>query len=445
MARKVFLSFLGVINYTSSKYYIGKKEPIQARFVQIASLNFFCDDFTENDKIFIFTTETAKEKNWEDYTGTNLHTKAEISTVGLKTELENSIFSNLFETIPIPEETSEEQIWDTFQIVFDMLEDDDEIIFDITHGFRSGPMLLMVLMNYAKFLKNISVRKILYGAFDISNKEKTKIWDLTNFALLQDWTSGANEFFNFGSTDKLTNLARKEILPIIKDDKTNANIAKKINSFVDNLNKLTVGISTVRGLEIYNGKTIKQINELYSEIEESNFIAPFAPIIAKINSKFKNYEEKSILNIFNIVSFCIEHRQVQQAVTFLQEAIVSFALYNNNLPWFTDKQQKYNQIRDKREMVSSVFNFLDLIENPNFSEDNWNWKKSWFNDEIELFKNDEFTQEIKSIYVIIGKYRNDINHGGFLVPKKSKNFLELLKNYFTQILEIVDYYLQNKS
>ena len=37
MARKVFLSFWGTNNYQSSKYYIEGKEPIETRFVQIAS------------------------------------------------------------------------------------------------------------------------------------------------------------------------------------------------------------------------------------------------------------------------------------------------------------------------------------------------------------------------------------------------------------------------
>ena len=33
------------------------------------------------------------------------------------------------------------------------MQDGDELYFDLTHGFRYLPMLVMVLINYSKFLK----------------------------------------------------------------------------------------------------------------------------------------------------------------------------------------------------------------------------------------------------------------------------------------------------
>jgi len=63
----------------------------------------------------------------------------------------------------IPDGKDTDEIWEIFDIIYNALEEDDNIYIDITHSFRYLPMLLLVLLNYAKYLKNIKIKQITYG------------------------------------------------------------------------------------------------------------------------------------------------------------------------------------------------------------------------------------------------------------------------------------------
>lgn len=47
----------------------------------------------------------------------------------------------------------------------------DEIIFDITHSFRSIPMLAITIMNYAKVLKNCKLKEVYAEKWSGSEKK----------------------------------------------------------------------------------------------------------------------------------------------------------------------------------------------------------------------------------------------------------------------------------
>ena len=88
-------------------------------------------------------------------------------------------------------------MWDTFNKILDEINDDDQIIFDITHGFRSTPMQILVVLNYAKVIKkNVKIKGIYYGAFE--NRDNVTniapIFDLSNYDEILDWTAAADSF-----------------------------------------------------------------------------------------------------------------------------------------------------------------------------------------------------------------------------------------------------------
>ena len=64
MARK-FISMLGTSNYRSCVYSNGN-EKVETRFIQKALTDIYMKDIKPEDKIVIFLTKLAREKNWED-------------------------------------------------------------------------------------------------------------------------------------------------------------------------------------------------------------------------------------------------------------------------------------------------------------------------------------------------------------------------------------------
>lgn len=229
MARKVFISFLGTNQYLECNYYSsdGRVEE-NLKYVQEASIKHFCSDF---DAYIFFLTKDAKEKNW-------------VGEAGLESRL-SSVTVNNGEIISqdIPNGFNINQIWEIFQIVFDQIQMNDVLVLDITHAFRSLPMLGMVLINYLKATKNVKIQGIYYGAFEALGpmhivKEmplkdrNVEILDLIGFSLLQDWTVAANNFYEFGNVDKLSELITKEIKPILVETKGSDNDAKMLRNFI---------------------------------------------------------------------------------------------------------------------------------------------------------------------------------------------------------------------
>ena len=110
------LTFLGTGDYKEAKYYYeDKTNYFQSKFIQEALMNIF-----NEDKMVVFVTPQAiVHKNFEEL-------------------LEK--FPNL-KSVEIPVPKSEEEFWKLFEIIIESVDEGEEIIFDITHSFRSIPFI----------------------------------------------------------------------------------------------------------------------------------------------------------------------------------------------------------------------------------------------------------------------------------------------------------------
>ena len=151
MARKLFISFLGAGNYHECVYYDSQKQYRPTCFIQCATLEQIgAQQWEASDAVRIFTTKKAKEQNWEetlpnkDYAGL----KRQLTDMGLKADIQ---------CVSICDGKNEAEMWELFETVFSQIEEGDQLYVDLTHAFRYQPMLMLVLTNYAKFLKDIKV------------------------------------------------------------------------------------------------------------------------------------------------------------------------------------------------------------------------------------------------------------------------------------------------
>ena len=169
MARKLFVSFLGFSNYKECMYYKDDFCSSNIRFIQEATLDYLqqLGEWTEEDVAYILLTEGAKAKNWVDNGHRNPKTNEVIEQIGLETSLKQKRYPFKIKTIEqLPDGKNEEELFDLFRRIYEVIQLGDSLYFDITHGFRSLPMLALVLINYAKFLKGVEVRSITYGNFE---------------------------------------------------------------------------------------------------------------------------------------------------------------------------------------------------------------------------------------------------------------------------------------
>ena len=147
-------AFLGTADYLPCNYLLNGREINNVRFVQEAIASLLCKDWTEEDRIVIFLTEDACSRNWTDNSQIDPNGKI-LQREGLKSRLESLNLKAEIHPKDVPNGQSESEIWEIFDIVFNQINSDDEVIFDITHSFRSLPLLVTIILNYARILKKI--------------------------------------------------------------------------------------------------------------------------------------------------------------------------------------------------------------------------------------------------------------------------------------------------
>lgn len=355
--RKVFLSVLGTSFYEPCVYRKGDFTASETRFIQRASLE-YCGalEWESSDCVCIFLTDDARTNNWTVDGNARVRRDGDPSVPyrGLKDELEDMGLRASLQGISIPEGSSEDEIWKVFSCMYGALQDGDEVYLDITHGLRYLPMLAMVLLSYAKFLRHIRVRDIIYGCLNRESRT-AQIVSLLPLSELQDWTSAADQFITAGSGEKLCSLYMPEVTQIRKNaalvsfpgEESPGKGSPRLSASIG-LQRLLCSISlfcneqlTCLGKDVVSGVTAERIRENLNIVKGAGrdtlpVAEPFIPILDRIGEAVEGYQPQSVRNIFLAASDCCRHGKYQQSLTFLLEGIVTFVAEKFGLDWGTE-------------------------------------------------------------------------------------------------------------
>lgn len=405
MNRKVFISFLGGSNYGACHYCRDGYKSHSVRYIQEATIDYLNSScpWTEHDVALILLTRGAEAKNWVDNGHIDFNTKETIIQAGLKTRLEQMNLPQQIKPIKnLPDGNNEEEIWDIFTQVFSEIQENDELYFDLTHGFRYLPMLALVLGNYAKFLKNVTVKSLTYGNFEGRDREtqEAQIIDLLPLTNLQDWTYASATFLENGNVKKLVETASSTYKPLLKESKGADANAKALQIFTNALNTCVEDFQTCRGLNIVRSKNLQSLKDSITKVE-STAIAPLRPVITKIGEAIYPFDSKeNILNGFHAAKWCLSNGLYQQSATILQETVTSFVADRHGIPVDDD---------EKRGLVNSAF----AIKINNMNEECWKVDDESIATVKEILTDTIFdNQELLNSFAALTDVRNDINHSG---------------------------------
>lgn len=109
----------------------------------------------------------------------------------------------------IPAGATAEEQWETFWTLVKVAEhvSDAPIIMDITHGYRSIPLLVLLGITFLQTVRRVDVRGIYYGAFEARVQPQggqaddlrvSPIIDLSEALYLQKWLEAARDFMRYG-------------------------------------------------------------------------------------------------------------------------------------------------------------------------------------------------------------------------------------------------------
>lgn len=452
MARK-FISVLGATDYKNCKYSNGN-EIVSTRFIQEALLDMYFKEHKEGDKIVIFLTEMSRKRNWvnneekikglgtilekenwdedkmqkikekvgnevwEDRTGDN-------KKIGLK-EILSKKYPDIVNVVDIKEGKSEEDIWDTFEKIYESFDDGDEVIFDITYGFRSIPMQALTVLNYAKVLKNIKVKGIYYGAFEAKDKETgiAPIFDLTSYDEILEWTSAVNAFIAYGNGNAVYDLYNKKN-ELKKKNKDYSLNKSALNKVVTGIKDFTNCIQTSRGRLFKEG--VKKEGDKFKKCtheaallirnslkklqsENTKLIKPLFPLLNKINDKISGFYENDNLKVgISTIHWCIKYKMTQQGYTAFEETLKTYLCRKYGFSEYGER------IRDKivKKALNDIsYNREQKLEPRHISDDKC--KEFKIEDDFIEYKSVLETVPIEFVDLIkYSKKRNDISHFGF--------------------------------
>jgi len=435
MSRKVYLSFLGTNDYIPCNYTSDHaSETIEGiRFVQEATISWHCRDWSGNDRILILTTAEACQKNWYD----NGHESRpdEPGREGLESRLQamDPPLAAEIRKIDIPSGRSEAEIWQIFSKIIDELNDGDQLYLDITHALRSLPLLAMVVLNYAKTLKNIKVLAIDYGAMEALGpvnevkkmaleKRTVPVFDLLAFDELLDWTQAIDRFTTSGDAQRMVEMtrkrARKQKLQIMRSDWQ----ADGLSKLADALSAFTGSMTTCRAKEI--SQHARDLKQRVAAVSGQELIKQLTPLLTKMEETLSEFTGDDIDDGVAACRWCLRHNLVQQGFTLLEETMITHVLQQSGLE---------NNGQDERALVPKAISIKGNKHQD--SPKDWDAAAVEHKEQIQkiltwLDDNPQYHEYMRNLI----KYRNDLNHAGMrdspMGAKKFTEKLEELVNFF---------------
>lgn len=238
----------------------------------------------------------------------------------------------------------EQEIKKNIEIVLsivDFLKDGDEIIVDITHSFRSIPLIIMNLLFYLRTVKNpkVTISHIYYGMLEV-NKELgyTPVVDLKSALSITDWTLGAYSFQEFGIS--------KQICTLVEDK----SVAGSLGRFSSLLSLNYLGPLQQEAQRLSSLK-----NHKYASLLESMTVNPVVDDFVKIFGK----ETCPYKFQYKLARWQFEKYNYLASMTTLLEATITYACVVNNLDW----QKKEVRDRCKISLQKNDVNKDFKIEN----------------------------------------------------------------------------------
>ncbi|MCL6568233.1 MAG: TIGR02221 family CRISPR-associated protein [Meiothermus silvanus] len=373
----IILSLLGTGDYNETTYTWGRQKK-SAQFMQQALSAWF-----PNTSLLVCATRKAKGK----------HGKV------LRETIPN------IKLINIPMGKNERQFWTIYNRIEENIPAESELVFDITHGFRSLPILALLAVAYLRAAKGVKVKHILYGAFEARVGEKTPVLDLLPFLNMLDWASATNRFLETGDARKFR--------PLI-ETKGDRPLNVYLNSAVKELDSLSQALATNRALR--SGELAQKVQEKLLKAQQGEWEPRHEPLklllprladsLALLSRDGQGSQEEQLRQCFGQVEWLLQNQQFEKALGLAREWMVSFTQLRRQGSW----QPIGYKERKKVEV--------------------------WLNDCARggVSTPDEWKAFI-GVWIDLGNLRNDLMHFGFrdspreetTIPKEVKDKIDGLR------------------
>jgi CRISPR-associated Csx2 family protein len=405
------ISFLGLNNYKETTYLnpLSPGECYTTPFFQEALVKFY-----KPETLYILLTKTvetvpprgATETNWE----------------ALKKRLTDKV--DLQPVYNIPEAHSTADIWQLFEMLTNCLQEGDRVIFDITHSFRSLPVLALIAVSYLRVVRNVKIEGLIYGAFEAENKEtnQTPTFDLLPMVSLLEWTTATDQFIKTGNGQALASLLHSS-------DPTTEKLAQNIDGIAQ-------GLQLLRPMDVMREAALLPDNIAAAAPTVSQAVPPFATLLKRVEKDYGNFgfanptdpeinPKSSLVRQLKMVEWYAAKGQTVQALSLAREWLPSLLCYHFQL----DPLGKAN--RDEMELLLTGGKIKDQEGNTikeSLYLEQWSSIPKKKKKQLNNLWGGDFN---------LANLRNDVLHSGFRKnPKRAEDILSQTRKIIEELKNV---------
>lgn len=398
------LTFLGATTAYETTYVMPDGRKDTAPYCGVALARFFPDTTMR-----VFVTEKAREMHYDQFK-----------------ELVEDYVADV-EPVDISDGQNETELWQIFQAVVDNVGENEKVIFDVTHGFRSLPFLSFLAAAYLRVVKDIDLEAVLYGNFEARDKtvepNRAPVIDMTDFVSLLDWMVAADRFVRFGDAHDLADQLRSA-KPDFKAQQASVDVrdeAMRLGQAARALDDVSLSLRLIRPAEAMVASAQLQTRLTDATASAQQYALPFIPLSQQVTDAYaplalsqdeqKRDPAAALAHERRMVQWYLKRSQFVQALAVAREWIVSWAMiYLKMLPL----TEKYN--RDEVERAFGKAN--DQRRQNRGAYDDYTFSTG------ATLRSLPRASDALKLYKLVGDARNDLLHAGKRPAPQAANEME---------------------
>jgi CRISPR-associated DxTHG motif protein len=297
---KRLFTFLGTGRYEDTTYALHERTCDTPHFA-LALREWIAFD----EVAFFLTTEAENHENWRK-------TRETFDSLGWAHKV-----------VQIPSGESESELWRIFDRLTSSAAPGDAVSFDITHGFRSLPLVSLLAATFLRRAVGLELEAIYYGAFEAAVGGVTPVFDLSPFLDLLEWLSGVERFVGTGDSRPLAKLLGEVQNKAFRAAKDNP--PTSFTGLACALRALSLSLTLSRPLDVGDAASLclKRMNQTRADLDHGH-ARPLVPLIEQIRTTYAPLTDKSPTGQANLIHWYLERDHTVQAVTLSREWIVGF-------------------------------------------------------------------------------------------------------------------------
>lgn len=250
-------------------------------------------------------------------------------------------------------------LFDCYTSVAKQVQKENDILFDITHGFRSMPVLLYQSLQYSLSKSTNHSVNIVYGELDLTDKSKAYVRDLSEYWTYTELSNALNVFKNKLDGFKLAEL--------------------------------------IEPFWSAGSKAIKRL----SEIVQTNFALQIAEVARQLKNSLDQYPE-------NVPTWMEQIKlPMEEICKLIDETSMAKTLYNYSIFLYAHKLNVQAVITLQVAVETTIVEKYGSLEQ--LGDYEW-WQKTG-QEYLYKMKGDNWNKVGKPL-ANLGKFRNQIAHGG---------------------------------